>query len=287
MGKAVMNEAARSELARMDAAAATLRMAGADGSAEIALVLGSGLGQIAEAIEESKSVAYSDIPGFPRSTVSGHAGRFIFGTWQGRKVAAMQGRFHAYERYAPADLALPIRVLRRLGVRRLILTNAAGGVNPSFTPGDLMLITDHLGLFAQTPLRGPNIDEIGVRFPDQSAVYDPEWRRVAAERAGVLGIPIQQGVYFYTRGPQYETPAEIQAIRMLGGDAVGMSTVPEAIAASHAGMTLLAISCITNYAAGIQDGPLTHQEVMDVGQRAGKRLAVLIADVLEQLTEER
>ena len=247
---------------------------------KIAIVLGSGLGALASYIEGMVEIPYAEIPGFPQTTVPGHAGTLLFGKLQGVPVVAMKGRFHHYEGYDMGTVVFPVRVFFRMGIRNLFLTNAAGGVNLSFVPGDLMAVTDHIGLWADSPLRGPNEDELGPRFPDVSKVYDPVLVKIASEVAERDGFRLRQGVYSYCRGPAFETPAEIRALRVLGADAVGMSTVPEAVAARHMGMRVLAISCITNMAAGILDQPLTHEEVMETGKMVEKRFSSLVAGIV-------
>jgi purine-nucleoside phosphorylase len=257
------------------------------GQPSVLIVLGSGLGDIAEQIENPVFLPYNQIPGFPVVTVPGHVGRFVFGQWGPRSVAVMQGRFHAYEGHAPEDIVLPIRVMQQLGVRNLILTNASGGVNKEMTPGDLMLIRDHISFWVESPLRGLNLDEFGPRFPDETHVYDRKLGDLAIAYARELGIPMHEGIYAYCRGPQFETPAEIRILRQLGASAVGMSTVPEAIAAAHNGMRTLAISCITNLAAGILDHPLNHQEVLDVGHGSAKRTIDLLTRVLLGMADDQ
>src|SRR5699024_9974275 len=216
---------------------------------KVGLILGSGLGVLAEEINNPTKIAYHQIPGFPVSTVEGHAGQFVAGELKGVPVLAMQGRFHSYEGYALEDVTLPVRVMKALGIETLVVTNA-GGVNRTFTPGDLMLITDHINNVGVNPLIGPNKSEFGVRFPDMSTAYTPHLQEMARAVAKDLGIPLQEGVYVWNSGPSYETPAEIQMIDKIGGDAVGMSTVPEVIVARHADMQVVGISCITNMAAG-------------------------------------
>jgi purine-nucleoside phosphorylase len=252
----------------------------------VLIVLGSGLGPLAEKIARPVVVPYKDIPGFPETTVPGHTGQLVFGTWGGRAVAAMQGRFHAYEGHPPENIVLPIRVMRLLGVPFLLLTNAAGGIDARMAPGDLMLIRDHIGFWADSPLRGLNLDEFGPRFPDQTRVYDRQLGDLALSCAKEVGVPMHEGTYAYCRGPQFETPAEIRMLRLLGASAAGMSTVPEAIAASHGGMRTLAISCITNLAAGMLEQPLNHEEVLAVGQRVANRTIALLALILERLPIE-
>jgi len=250
---------------------------------ETAIVLGSGLGALATMIEDRVEFPYEQIPGFPQTTVPGHAGMLLFGRLGGVPVVCMKGRFHHYEGFDMGTVVFPVRVFHRLGIRNLFLTNAAGGVNLSFQPGDLMAVTDHIGLWADSPLRGPNEDELGPRFPDASRIYDPQWVRIAADVAHRNGFELRQGVYAYCRGPAFETPAEIRALRTLGADAVGMSTVPEEIAARHMGMRVIAVSCITNMAAGILDQPLTHEEVMETGKMVEKRFSALVAGIVSEM----
>lgn len=273
-----MNEA---YLEKINTAAAAIEAA--CGGAEIAVILGSGLGEYVEALEAAKSIAYADIPGFPVSTAPGHAGRWYAGTLHGRRVCMMQGRFHAYEGYDLRDVTLPVRVMQRLGVKTLIVTNASGGVNTAFAPGDLMLMTDFINLSGKNPLTGPNLDEFGPRFPDMSHAYDVRLQKLAGEVAVKLGIALQKGVYCWMNGPCYESPAEIRMARILGGDAVGMSTVPETIVAKHSGMEVLGLSCITNMAAGILDQPLSHQEVMETGARVKDTFRALVDGVIAEL----
>ncbi len=250
---------------------------------DTAIVLGSGLGAFGDAIEREAEIPYAEIPGFPVSTVPGHAGRMIFGRIAGKRIAALQGRFHLYEGYAPADVTLYVRALRLLGVRNLLLTNAAGAIRTDFAPGDLMLILDHVSLFCDSPLFGPNDSRFGPRFPSMSEVYDRGLREIAREASRACGVPLREGVYCYTRGPMYETPAEIRALRALGADACGMSTVPEAIVAVHCGLRVLGVSCLTNMAAGILDAPLDHAEVMAAGKAAEGRFKALMCAVCERL----
>jgi len=226
------------------------------------LVLGSGLGSLTERVEVLASVSYSDIPNFLTTTVPGHDGVLVYGLLSGKKTMIMKGRFHFYEGHSTQEATFYVRVMAKLGVKNLVLTNAAGGINTTMKPSELMVVTDHISFLCDSPLRGPNLDEYGVRFPDQSCVYDKEFIRVLSGCADELGITLHKGIYAYTRGPQYETPAEIRALKAWGADAVGMSTVAEAIVASHSGMRILAVSCITNYAAGLSSEPLSHQEVM-------------------------
>ncbi len=249
---------------------------------EIGLILGSGLGVLADEIENPIKVPYDQIPEFPVSTVEGHAGQLVFGTLQGKSVVAMQGRFHFYEGYSLDKVTFPVRVMKELGVTTLVVTNAAGGVNESFHPGDLMIITDHLN-FAQNPLIGPNDSKIGARFPDMSEAYTKELRTLAKEVANELNIAIQEGVYVGMTGPSYETPAEIKMLRTLGGDAVGMSTVPEVIVARHANLKVLGISCISNMAAGILDQPLTHDEVIETTEKVKAEFLSLVKQIVKKM----
>jgi len=234
---------------------------------EIGLILGSGLGVLADEIENPVAIPYAEIPNFPVSTVQGHAGQLVIGTLEGKTVIAMQGRFHYYEGYTMETVTFPVRVMKLLGVEKLIVTNAAGGVNKEFKPGDLMLITDHINFMGDNPLIGANDERFGPRFPDMSKAYDHEFQAIARNVAKKLGIAIQEGVYFGLTGPTYETPAEIRMVRILGGDAVGMSTVTESIVANHCSMRVLGISCITNMAAGILDQPLDHGEVIETTEK--------------------
>ena len=255
-----------------------------DGRApELAVVLGSGLGGLADSLQDAVTIPYAEIEHFPLSTVPGHAGELVCGTLGGKPVLAMKGRFHFYEGYSMREVTYPVRVMKLLGVQKLILTNASGGVNIAYQPGDLMLIRDHIKFFDDSPLRGKNDGELGVRFPDMSCAYSEEMRAQAKAAAGELGLTLREGVYFYMPGPSFETPAEIRAIRTLGGDAVGMSTVPEAISALHAGMEVLGISCISNMAAGILPQPLTHDEVIETGARVAEKFVALLRAVIEKI----
>ncbi|MGI6151915.1 MAG: purine-nucleoside phosphorylase [Christensenellales bacterium] len=234
---------------------------------EIGLVLGSGLGDYAETLENPTIINYADIPGFPVSSVAGHKSRFVLGERFGKKVIAMQGRFHFYEGYTQQELTIPVRAMHLLGVRKLLITNAAGGVNTNWSSGTLMAIADHINYSGSNPLIGPNLDSFGPRFPDMSEIYENNLREKLVKEAENAGIKVEQGVYIMFTGPSYETPAEIRMARALGADAVGMSTVPEAIAANHCGMKVLGISCITNMAAGVLKAPLDHAEVMATANR--------------------
>lgn len=233
----------------------------------IGMILGSGLGDYADELENPIKIPYRDIPGFPLPTAPGHSGALVFGQHCGQEVVVMQGRIHYYEGVPQRELTMPVRVLRAMGVEILILTNACGGVNLSFAPGDLMLISDHINLSGSNPLIGPNLDAFGPRFPDCCDIYTKALRKAIQKAAAQAGISLQEGVYGMYSGPNYETPAEIRMYRTLGADVVGMSTVPEALVAAHCGMQVVGISCITNMAAGILPQKLTHQEVMDTAAR--------------------
>ncbi len=248
---------------------------------EVALVLGSGLGFLGDLCEDAIIVPYGDIPHFKVSTAPGHKGQFVFGTLSGKRVAVMQGRMHTYEGYTFEEVTYAVRVLRLLGSKTLIVTNACGGVNLDFSVGDIMLITDHIKLVAPSPLTGANLPEFGVRFPDMSKTYTPALQTLAHESAAALGQKIQQGVYMFFTGPHYETPAEIRAARVLGADTVGMSTVPEVIAARHAGMDILGFSLVSNMAAGVVDQPLSEEEVLEAAAACKDRFSALILKCLE------
>ena len=250
---------------------------------KVLLILGSGLGSLADAVEAPIAVPYDQVPHMKRSTAPDHAGQFVFGRLAGTDVAVMQGRLHTYEGWSYADVSFPVRVVRLLGARALVVTNAAGAVNTSFSAGDIMLITDHIKFFGASPLQGPNLDELGPRFPDMSRVYTPALQDVARQCAASLDIPLRQGVYMFFPGPQYETPAEVRAARLLGADAVGMSTVPEAITAAHCGMDVLGFTLCTNMAAGVLDQPLSGEEVIAAGQAAGPRFSALVKACLARL----
>ncbi len=255
------------------------------GPADIGLILGSGLGGYEEQLLDPVEISYDEIPGFPASTVPGHAGKFVVGTLKDKRVMVMAGRFHSYEGYGMDKVTLPVRVMRLLGVNTLIVTNAAGGVNTAFKPGDLMLIEDFINLSGKNPLRGKNMDQFGPRFPDMSYAYDPELREIARQEAEKLGIDLKRGVYCWMNGPTYETPAEIRMARILGADAVGMSTVPETIVARHAGMRVLGISSITNMAAGVLDQPINHEEVLEVSKSVRSSFRRLVDAVIDRLPE--
>ena len=252
-----------------------------DFTPEIGIVLGSGLGDFARLVDRKAEVSYASLPGFPVSTVAGHAGKLIFGYVRSVPMVVMQGRVHYYEGYSMEQVVAPIRLMGLLGAKKLLLTNAAGGVNTSFTPGDLMLITDHISAFVPSPLRGENPQELGPRFPDMSRVYDKEMGRAVLEAGEKLGESLQQGVYLQWQGPNYETPAEIRMFRTLGADAVGMSTVCEAIAARHMGLRVCAVSCITNMACGILPQPLSHEEVQQTANRVKDKFQALVLESLE------
>lgn len=250
---------------------------------EIALILGSGLGDYADTMEVVETLDYHDIEGFPVSTVPGHKGRFVFGYAGGVPIVAMQGRVHFHEGYKPQDVVLPIRLMKLMGAKVLFLTNAAGGINRSFNAGDFMLITDQISMSVPSPLIGENIDELGVRFPDMSEVYSRRLRKIIENSAVTAGVPLRRGVYIQTTGPQYETPAEIRAYERLGADAVGMSTAIEAIAARHAGMEICGISCISNLAAGISVNPLTHAEVQETADRVAPLFKKLVTQAIKDI----
>ncbi len=249
----------------------------------IGLVLGSGLGSFADSLTDAARIPYAEIPEFPRSTAIGHTGKMVIGKSGDVPVAAMQGRVHLYEGYSPHQVAFPMRVFARMGIRSVILTNAAGGINGNFQQGALVLISDHINLQGTNPLVGPNDDRFGVRFPDMTRAYSREYREIARDEGRRLGMTLHEGVYAAMLGPSYETPAEINFLRIIGADLVGMSTVNEVIAARHMKMNVLAISCVTNMAAGILDQPLSHQEVMETGERVKSSFEALLRAVLPRL----
>jgi purine-nucleoside phosphorylase len=253
---------------------------------QIALVLGSGLGSFADSLTDSSSIPYADIPSFPRSTAIGHAGQMVIGHAGTVPVAAMQGRVHLYEGYSALEITFPIRVFARMGVKAVVLTNAAGGINLSYSQGALVMIRDHINLQGVNPLVGANDDRFGVRFPDMTHGYARDYRQIAREEAGKLGIPQHEGVYAGLLGPSYETPAEIEYLRRMGADLVGMSTVAEVITARHMGIKVLAISCVTNMAAGILDQPLSHAEVMETGERVKTTFESLLRAVLPRIAQD-
>jgi purine-nucleoside phosphorylase len=251
---------------------------------KVGLVLGSGLGAFADSLTDAARVPYAEIPSFPESTAIGHAGRMVIGNAGNIAVAAMQGRVHQYEGYSAQQVAFPIRVFKRMGIASVILTNAAGGINPGYSQGALVLIRDHINLQGTNPLVGPNDERFGVRFPDMTHAYSRAYREVAREEAASLGIMLHEGVYAALLGPSYETPAEIEYLRRIGADLVGMSTAAEVIAARHLGLDVLAISCVTNMAAGILDQPLSHAEVMETGERVRGTFEALLKAVLPRIS---
>src|SRR5580700_1785950 len=253
---------------------------------KIALVLGSGLGAFADEFAKPTRIPYAKIPHFPRSTAVGHAGQLVLGTVDGIAVAGMQGRVHLYEGYSVKDVAFPIRVFARMGVQAVILTNAAGGIKREFVQGKLVVIKDHINLQGANPLSGPNDDRFGVRFPDMTAAYDRRFREMAVGEGNRMGIGMYEGVYAALPGPSYETPAEIRYLRTIGADLVGMSTVPEVIAARHCGMRVLGISCVTNAAAGILDQPLDHKEVLEIAERVKGQFIALLKTVIPRIAAE-
>ena len=276
-----INAGCEQEMRRIQEAADAVERA--LGRAEIAVVLGSGLGDFGNELENAREMDYAAIPGFPRTTVAGHAGKFILGEMEGKKVLLMSGRFHSYEGHPMEDVTLPIRVMGRLGVKYLLLTNAAGGVNTSFHPGMLMLLDDFINLSGKNPLTGPNLSAFGPRFPDMSEAYSKKLRALADQAAREESIALSHGVYCWMNGPAYETPAEIRMARTLGADAVGMSTVPETIVARHMGIQVLGVSCITNMAAGVLDQPINHQEVMEMGRLVRQDFSKLLRKVIKAI----
>lgn len=250
---------------------------------EVAMILGSGLGVLADSLENPVTLDYKAIPHFPLSTVEGHAGQFVVGELSGKQVVIMKGRFHMYEGYTAAEVTFPIRVLKKLGVKTLIVTNAAGGINTEYASGELMIIKDHINFTSRNPLIGPNLDEFGVRFPDMSEAYSKRLRAIAHETAASQGFALQEGIYVGLLGPSYETPAEIRMFRILGADAVGMSTVSEVLVARHSGIEVLGISCISNMAAGILDQALSHEEVMETTERVKGKFLALVKGIVPQL----
>jgi purine-nucleoside phosphorylase len=270
-------------LARVEHAARTIR-ARITTEPRVALVLGSGLGQLADEFQDAVAIPYEEISGFVSSTAEGHAGRLVVGKVENTHVLAMQGRVHYYEGYSLQEVTFPIRTFKVLGVRTLILTNAAGGINVELNQGALMVISDHLNLMGVNPLRGPNEEALGPRFPDMSEVYSRELQELVVEEARAMGVEVRRGIYAALPGPSYETPAEIHMLRTFGADAVGMSTVPEAIVARQMGMDVLGISCITNMAAGISDQPINHEEVMETGMRVKETFAGLLKRVIGRVS---
>ena len=249
----------------------------------IGLVLGSGLGDFADTLEDAVKIPYAQIPHFPVSTAPGHVGALVFGRKCGQTVVAMQGRLHYYEGHDMQTITMPIRVMAAMGVKDLVLTNAAGGANPGYDPGSLMLIADHINYSGANPLIGPNLDVFGPRFPDVSDLYCKDLRSMVKEKARAAGIPLEEGVYMMFTGPNYETPAEVRAARLLGGDAVGMSTAPEVIVAGHCGMEVLGFTLLSNMAAGILDQPLSEQEVLDTAAAARERFSALVLNCLKKM----
>jgi len=267
---------------RVEEAAAAVRVRCGE-TPRVAIVLGSGLGDFAETLPDAVVLPYESLPNWPRSTVVGHAGKLVIGSLAGRRVAALSGRVHAYEGHDFATVTFAVRVMGRLGVKQLVLTNAAGGINTDFRQGVLMLIQDHINMMGGNPLVGPNDERFGPRFPDMTAVYSPRLRALAGEAAAEAGAFLTHGVYAGLLGPSYETPAEIRFLRTAGADAVGMSTVPEAIVAQHMGMEVLGISCITNMAAGVLDQPLVHEEVLETAKRVRGSFIALLEQIVARL----
>lgn len=252
---------------------------------EIAVILGSGLGANADTMDIVATVDYKDLPGFPISTVPGHKGRFVLGYVKGVPVVMMQGRVHYYEGYDMKDVVLPTRLMKLMGAKVLFLTNAAGGLNPDFKPGDFCILTDQISSFVPSPLTGENFEQFGVRFPDMSEIYDKDLIDIIKSTADSLLIPVREGVYVQSSGPNFESPAEVKMFRMLGGDAVGMSTACEAIAANHAGMKICGISCISNLACGLTDTPLCHSEVIETGNRVAPLFTKLVMTSIVNIHE--
>jgi purine-nucleoside phosphorylase len=281
---------AMDEFTRAESAAIVIRMQLSQkphlGAPEIAVVLGSGLGAFAEDLKDSVVIPYGDIPNFPRSTAVGHAGRLVVGKIGDLTVAAMQGRVHQYEGYSSREAAFPVRVLGQLGVKSLVVTNAAGGINPDYTKGALVLIGDHINLQGNSPLNGPNDERFGPRFPDMSEPYCRNYRLIAQNAARELGIELKEGVYAALCGPSYETPAEIRYLRTIGADLVGMSTVPEVIVARHMGIHVLAISCVTNMAAGLSESEINHAEVLETAERVRGTFLALLTAILPRVVAE-
>jgi len=267
----------------LDVAVAAIRSR-TDASPAVGVVLGSGLGAFADALESAVEIPYEDIPGWPEATAIGHAGTLVVGSFGGVPVAAMRGRAHLYEGLPPAKVVFGIRVLGLLGIRTLVLTNAVGAIDDRLRPGQLALISDHINLQGQSPLVGPNDESLGPRFPDMSNAYDADLRAAAREAAGRLGLELGEGVYAAWLGPAFETPAEIRMLRTLGADLVGMSTAPEVLAARHMGIRCLAISCVTNLAAGVSPEPIDHEQVLEIGARAAESLVSLLHELVPTLS---
>jgi purine-nucleoside phosphorylase len=283
------------EFTRAESAALAVRMQMARKpeleTPKIAAALGSGLGAFARELQDTVAIPFREIPNFPRSTVEGHAGRMVIGKLasaqgEGLTVAVLEGRIHQYEGYSSREAGFPVRVLGRLGIRGLVLTNAAGGINEAYHPGDLVLISDHINLQGNNPLNGPNDERFGPRFPDMSEAYSRRYRQLALDAARELGIPLREGVYAALRGPSYETPAEIRYLRTIGADVVGMSTVPETIVARHMGIGVLAISCVANSAAGMSEGGISHEEVLATSEKSSAKLGALLRAVLPRIAAE-
>ena len=268
---------------RVEHAARSIR-ARFDEDVRVGVVLGSGLGAFAEDLEDGVTIPYEEIPGFARPTVEGHAGRLVMGRAGGFTVAVLQGRFHFYEGYSRDEVTFPMRVMGLMGIKSVVLTNAAGGINVDFDQGSLMVISDHLNLMCTNPLLGPNDQRFGPRFPDMSEVYSREFQEIAVQEAREMGLELRRGVYAALSGPSYETPAEVRMLRTLGADAVGMSTVPEAIVARQMGIRVLGLSCITNLAAGVVDQPINHEEVMETGARVHETFRNLLRRIIPRLT---
>lgn len=267
---------------RVEHAARTIR-ARFDEELRTGVVLGSGLGAFADDLEDAVAIPYEEIPGFARPTVEGHEGRLVLGRVEGSPTAVLQGRFHFYEGYSRDEVTFPMRVFGLLGVKAVVLTNAAGGINIGFDQGSLMIISDHINLMSTNPLLGPNDERFGARFPDMSEVYSREFQEIAVEEARALGLELRRGVYAAMSGPSYETPAEVRMLRTLGADAVGMSTVPEAIVARQMGIRVLGLSCITNMAAGVLDQPINHEEVMETGAQVRDTIRNLLRGIIPRL----
>jgi purine-nucleoside phosphorylase len=280
-----MMTAQRSPLSLYERAEHAARIIRARSNVEvsIAMVLGSGLGGFADELQQATSIPYSEIPGFARPTVEGHAGKLVIGKANGVPLAVLQGRFHYYEGYSSEEVTFPVRVMKLLGARTLFLTNASGAVNVELTPGALMVISDQINLLGINPLSGPNDERFGPRFPDLSEVYSRRLQDIVIEEAHAMKLEIRRGIYAGLSGPSYETPAEIRMVRTLGADAVGMSTVPEAIVARHMGMSVLGISCITNLAAGVADQPIDHDAVIETGERVRAQFTELLRRVVKRL----
>ncbi len=250
---------------------------------EIGIILGSGLGDFADGFNSTTAIPYNEIPGIERSNVEGHKGRLVFARIKGKNIVIMQGRYHFYEGYSMQTVTYPVKVLKKLGIKTLIITNAAGAVTKEFTPGDLMFITDHINFMGTNPLIGSNDDTLGTRFPDMSEIYSKELINKAETAARKLNIKYQKGIYAATTGPSYETPAEIKMFNLLGANAVGMSTAPEATVANYCGLKVLGISCLTNYAAGVSENPLNHQEVIDTANKVNKNFKNLLLEIISIL----